>query len=156
MGANILLKWLIGLVRIIGVITASGFLSIITFGTRLVTTRLIAPLLIVTALTGLTGLESTTLRSTVSRAIAIVATLTRQEASFTGLTVVTSLTGLTVVASLLVIATCPRAITGALRCATLQTCTKTFRTEAALILFMIVVTRTLIGWTLSAVNTWAR
>ena len=147
MGANILLKWLIGLVRIIGVITASGFLSIITFGTRLVTTRLIAPLLIVTALTGLTGLESTTLRSTVSRAIAIVATLTRQEASFTGLTVV---------ASLLVIATCPRAITGALRCATLQTCTKTFRTEAALILFMIVVTRTLIGWTLSVVNARAR
>jgi hypothetical protein len=116
-------------------------------------------LLSITAFTGLTGLEATFTRLT--GLVACTGLLTAE--GRTGIIITTlsgliaTLTGLAgLVATVVVVTTRPRTITGALGCAALQTCTESFRTEAALILFMIVVTRTLIGWTLSAVNTGAR
>ncbi len=148
MGTRILLKGFEGLIGIVRVVTAL---------TRLVATSLITALLTIAALTGLarlitaftrlTGLIPTTLLTAKSRTTTVVvATLPRLVAPLTGLT------GLVAI----VVATRPWTVTGTLGCIALQTCTETFRTEAALILFMIVVTRTLIGWTLSVVNARAR
>ena len=144
------------LVGLIGIIRVIAALTRLITATRLITTtRLESTLLIHSAITGLTGLVTTTGLTYIVWTTTVIASLTWLVAIFSRLvTTFTRLTGL--ITAIIVIATSTWTITRTLRCAALQTCAKAFWTEAAFILIMIVVTRTLIGWTLSIVNTGAR
>ena len=117
-------------------ISAARLLAILIIAglTRLIAARLLT----IGTLTRSTSIRRTLLTIAAARSLAIL--------------IVTRLAWL-IAARLLAVVIPAWTVSGALRCATLQTCTKSFRTETALII--IIKTRTLIGWTLSCVNTRA-
>ena len=86
-----------------------------------------------------------TLAITTLRALTIAATLRTLAITALALLTIFTLLGIIVVTGTIT--------TMLLRCATLQTCTKTFWAETSLVIVAAII-RTLIGWTLSGVNTW--
>ena len=156
MWALLFLEWLIRsslIATIILIVAPLTLLAIATLARLAVTTLALLTitaftLLAITTLTRL-AVATTTLLIAIRRTIAVIATLT--------LLTITILTGL--VATTLTIVVGMWAIATSLRSAVvaaLQSCTESLRTEAALIIISRVKTRTLIGWTLSGMNSWTR